>query len=404
MDKKSIKYDFTIIGGGLIGTLVSILLSRNGFKCCLIERNSCEEINNLKKFSPLSLNHRSILILKKFSLWNEEYISAAPITGLIMKCFNSLNRLQFSSSDIDLEYLGYVVNKFSLQKYFINAANKQEGLDIVDNSSVVEIKQKINQTSYVIRTSSEKPKSIQSEFVILSDGEPSSLKDKLEFKTHYHHHDQTSYLVDCGGSFEAGVAAQLFNEDGIFALVPYSTTKTSLILTLNDDRKDKYINKNNKVNIDQIQKVYSNYLKNIKTVKITGSYQLKSSKSDAIIRNNVLLLGNTSQLLHPVGAQGFNLGIRNIETIINQLDRKQILKRRDISESMKEIVDIINHDRQDVLQMTDVAIKFFANSKSASRIISSFMINFLKISQKSKHKFLKKILGLDNCSYLTIKG
>ena len=159
-----------------------------------------------------------------------------------MKCFNSLNRLQFSSSDIDLEYLGYVVNKFSLQKYFINAANKQEGLDIVDNSSVVEIKQKINQTSYVIRTSSEKPKSIQSEFVILSDGEPSSLKDKLEFKTHYHHHDQTSYLVDCGGSFESGVAAQLFNEDGIFALVPYSTTKTSLILTLNDDRKDKYIN------------------------------------------------------------------------------------------------------------------------------------------------------------------
>ena len=78
-------------------------------------------------------------------------------------------------------------------------------------------------------------------------------------------------MVDCGGSFEAGVAAQLFNEDGIFALVPYSTTKTSLILTLNDDRKDKYINKNNKGKIDQIQQVYSNYLNHIKTVKISGS-------------------------------------------------------------------------------------------------------------------------------------
>ena len=154
MDKKNTTYDFTIIGGGLIGSLVSVLLSRNGFKCCLVERNSLAKMSGLKKFSPLSLNYRSIQILKKFDLWDKEVIEASPIRNLTMKCFNSLNRLKFSSSDVNLRYLGYIVNKFLLHNYFIDIAKKQEGLDIFENSSVTELEYIKNQTSCLIKTSS----------------------------------------------------------------------------------------------------------------------------------------------------------------------------------------------------------------------------------------------------------
>ena len=199
-------------------------------------------------------------------------------------------------------------------------------------------------------------------------------------------------------------AVQLFNQDGIFALIPYSTNKTSLILSLNDENKDKYINEKNQVSVEHIHKIFSNYLENIKEMRIISSYKLKSSKSKEIIKDNVLLLGNTSQLLHPVGAQGFNLGLRNIESVIDLLNRKTNLKDVDISKKMNQVGVIIRNDRKDILQMTDIATNFLASSKSIPRIISSLMINFLKISQKSKLKFLKKVLGIDNCSYLTIKG
>ncbi len=404
MDKKNTTYDFTIIGGGLIGSLVSVLLSRNGFKCCLVERNSLAKMSGLKKFSPLSLNYRSIQILKKFDLWDKEVIEASPIRNLTMKCFNSLNRLKFSSSDVNLRYLGYIVNKFLLHNYFIDIAKKQEGLDIFENSSVTELEYIKNQTSCLIKTSSKEPKKIYSKFTILSDGEPSELKEKLGFKTSYDYHNQTSYMIDCEAKIEVGAAVQLFNQDGIFALIPYSTNKTSLILSLNDENKDKYINEKNQVSVEHINKIFSNYLENIKEMRIISSYKLKSSKSKEIIKDNVLLLGNTSQLLHPVGAQGFNLGLRNIESVIDLLNRKTNLKEEDISKKMNQVGVIIRNDRKDILQMTDIATNFLASSKSIPRIISSLMINFLKISQKSKLKFLKKVLGIDNCSYLTIKG
>ena len=98
------------------------------------------------------------------------------------------------------------------------------------------------------------------------------------------------------------------------------------------------------------------------------------------------------------------MGLRNIESMIDFLNRRPNLKEEDISKKMSQVGIIIRNDRKDILQMTDIATNFLASSKSIPRVISSFMINVLKFSQKSKLKFLKKVLGIDNCSYLTIKG
>ena len=65
------KYDFVISGAGLVGCLSAILLSRMGYSCCLIEKNIIATEKGTNTYSPLSLNYRSILILKKFKIWGD---------------------------------------------------------------------------------------------------------------------------------------------------------------------------------------------------------------------------------------------------------------------------------------------------------------------------------------------
>ena len=117
-----------------------------------------------------------------------------------------------------------------------------------------------------------------------------------------------------------------------------------------------------------------------------------------------MLLGNSSQLIHPVGAQGFNLGVRNIETIIDYCGTKGTSLKEGIYNYMDTIANKIITDRKNIFQMTDMATKIFANSKITSRITTSFLIGMLKVSTRLKLSFLKRILGLNDCSYLTIKG
>ena len=109
--------------------------------------------------------------------------------------------------------------------------------------------------------------------MILSDGQPSSLGEKLKFRTIYKDHNQTSFMIDCVANFETGVAVQLFNEDGIFALVPYSEDKTSLILTLNKNKKDNYIDRENNLNLKKIETIFGSYLKNITNGKIINFHR-----------------------------------------------------------------------------------------------------------------------------------
>ena len=120
--------------------------------------------------------------------------------------------------------------------------------------------------------------------------------------------------------------------------------------------------------------------------------------------NIIKFYGNSSQLIHPVGAQGFNLGVRNIETIIDACNSevKEDVSHyiRDLNNAAKKILQ----DRDKIFEMTDIATKLFANPKSISKVASSLLVNSLKIIPGTKASFLKKILGLDDCSYLTIRG
>jgi len=409
MDKKYTTYDFVIVGGGLVGSLTSILLARSGFRCCLVEQNLFAQDKKPTTFNPLSLNYRTILILEKYGLWNTSLIKSYPIKNLNIKCFNSLNKLRFSSKDLNLQYLGYVVDKTSLHEYFINLAKKQKRLEIFDASLVRDLKKILEKNKYSITIAEsrfKKLKNIESDFVILSDGQPSPLRDQLKFKTTHKDYNQTSFMVDCVAQFNKNLAVQLFSKDGIFALIPYSPEKTSLILTLNKNKESNFFDVQGKINKTEIEKVFAGYITNISDEKVINRYDMKTIKAEEIIKDKIMLLGNSSQMIHPVGAQGFNLGVRNIETLINVCSRNKETEQRVscCADDMYNVADKILADREKTFEITDIATKIFANSKTTSRIASSFLINLVKILPKTKVSFLKKILGLEDCSYLTIKS
>ena len=91
MSETKNKYDFVISGAGLVGCLSAILLSRMGYSCCVIEKNIIATEKETNTYSPLSLNYRSILILKKFKIWDDLKKISYPIKSLTLKSFNSFS-------------------------------------------------------------------------------------------------------------------------------------------------------------------------------------------------------------------------------------------------------------------------------------------------------------------------
>ena len=157
-----------------------------------------------------------------------------------------------------------------------------------------------------------------------------------------------------------------------------------------------------------VENIFSGYVSDISNYQMISQYDMKTIRSHSIFKNNVLLLGNSSQLLHPVGAQGFNLALKNIESLVDYCLKSTNDLNKAYSDNLNidfsKSINTILFDRNSVFKNVDLAIKLFANDKIPSRFITFFVLNSIKSSQTLKKQFLKKILGLDNYSYLTVEA
>ena len=103
------KNDFIIVGGGLVGCLTSLILSKKNYTICLIEKKTFKHIIS-DNFTPLSLTINTIHFLKKHDLWNSSYIKASEIKELTVKLFNSFNVISLCSRELRREELGSIVD------------------------------------------------------------------------------------------------------------------------------------------------------------------------------------------------------------------------------------------------------------------------------------------------------
>jgi len=388
------QYDFVISGGGLVGCIAALEISKKGFKCCVIEKNNIEETIEKNEFHPLSLNYKSTVLLKKFGIWENMTNNFYPITDLTIKSYNSLNRVTFSAKEISLKHLGYVVNRYKLLYEIRSLMIKDESITIYNESEINSIEEKSNLELNVSNN-----KRIYTKYLIVSDGIDSKIKEKLSIKSKVIDYSQISFIYNCQATFEDNHALQLFNKYGVFAAIPYDEKSINLIMTI----KKEYLKiffQNNTLNLLLVKSIFNGFVSDISSLNLVSKYDLVTSRANKIYKNNILLLGNSSQLLHPIGAQGYNLSLKNLESLLVYFEKQN----RDTPMDFKNLANVINKDRLNVFSNIDFATKIFINDKVPSKITSLFMITLLKTSSDLKNIFLKKILGIDKYSYLQIKA
>ena len=388
------QYDFVISGGGLVGCTTALELSKKGFKCCLIEKNNIRETIKTNEFHPLSLNYRSIVLLKKFGIWENMTDAFYPITDLTIKSYNNLNRVTFSAEEISLNYLGCVVDRYKLLHTIRSLILKNESIIIYDESEINNIEEKNNLELHISNN-----KHIHTKHLIVSDGINSKLKESMAIKSKMIDYSQVSFIYNCQATFENNHALQLFNRYGVFAAIPYNKKSINLIMTIKKEYLKKFF-QNDAIDLLLIKSIFNGFVSNIHSLNLISKYDLVTSRANEIYKNNILLLGNSSQLLHPVGAQGYNLSLRNLESLLNYCGTQN----REIYVNFKNLANSINKDRLSVFNNIDFATKIFINDKIPSKITSLIMITLLKTSSDLKNMFLKKILGIDKYSYLQIKA
>ena len=309
------KQKICIIGGSLTGLVTAISLSKLN---CEIDLVIDSPIQNLKSTRTLAISENNFDFLNKLNI--SKSLKKEIWTCSKMKLYTEAKSEKFSeifelNKEGKNENIFYMLENSKIMKFMMNKVEKIKSISLKKNKKVSSI-----YTSGSLKRVKFNNNISKYNLVIVCSGHNSTLiknlfNDKI-IENSYEEFAVTT-IVDHLSS-KNNVARQIFLDNAIFAMLPISKTKTSIVWSIKNSMKEK----SNFFLKKKIKLYVSNYLK---SVKFTS--KIKKKDLNLLIRNKyylerTLLFGDALHLMHPFVGQSFNMTLRDLRCLEKILEEK----------------------------------------------------------------------------------
>jgi 2-octaprenyl-6-methoxyphenol hydroxylase len=141
----------------------------------------------------------------------------------------------------------------------------------------------------------------------------------------------------------------------------------------------------------QAHETFGERLGTFKEIGRRNAHPLSQVMSAQLTAPRVIFAGNAAQSLHPVAAQGFNLGLRDVATVADVLataaDPGSV-------ETLKEYERRRSDDRERVSGFTDRLVRTFSNRVPGLRGLRHLGLLALDLTPPLKDAVMRQNLGL----------
>lgn len=360
--------DIAIIGSGLVGSSLAHGLKYSNKKIVLVDAKSLLPLDESKS-RPISLNDNSVSILKNLQLWDKLKPHATPIQAVHISEKGCFNAVRIRANDYQLEALGYVVSLHHLYNNLIANLHQQTNLTLKTPLTIQSLKYIENGLELQLSND----EMIQANLVIAADGAQSTIRDLLAIQTETKP-NQDHVIVASLTAKHNNTAYERFTSDGIIALLPQPNNRCNLVWTTPEP--EKWLSLSDQEFLEHLQTNIGYKLGKLSNLSPRFSQPLEFNVAKEQVRPHCVLLGNAAHTFYPIAAQGFNLSLADMATLVDVIDSCQPLDDYVVS-------------RQRPQQLTTVFTQLLAD------IFSS---NFLptKICRRSALALLTKIPALKN--------
>jgi len=309
------KQKICIIGGSLTGLVTAISLSKLN---CEIDLITGDFVKDFKSSRTIAVSENNYNFLKKLSI--SEFFKKEIWICSKMKLYTEVKKEKFTeifelNREEKNENIFYMFENSKMKKFMMDRIKKIKSISLIKNKTASSIF-----SSGLLKSVKYNNNISKYNLVIICSGHKSTLikdlfTDKI-IENSYKEFAVTTILEH--KSFKNNIARQIFLDNSIFAMLPISKNKTSIVWSIKDFMKKKsdFFLKN------KIKFYTSNYLKNIKF-----NSRMEKRDLNLLIRNKyyldrTLLFGDALHLMHPFVGQSFNMTLRDLKCLERILREK----------------------------------------------------------------------------------
>ncbi len=350
-----------IIGAGPVGATFALLAVRLGLNVSLIEAREGAS----RESRTLALSHGSREILDSAGVWTSVK-NAAEIHTIHNSQKGGFGRTVISRDDGNVPALGYVLTYADLQAALDDEllarsvqvargavvtaiAETEAGAEVTFLQQGVEVKQ-------------------QADVVVMADG-GANLSKVAAISVSEKDYEQTALL----GSIETDTphqhrAFERFTPDGPAALLPkHGANSYSLVWVAGAEKIEQLKALDEPAFCAAFQDHFGYRAGQFLSVTERRSYPLKLRTVSTAVAGHVAVIGNAAQALHPVAGQGFNLGLRDAESLADML-AKTLTNKEPAIAALNAYAAGRSRDVSRSVGFTDFLVSTFSNDHLLQRI------------------------------------
>jgi 2-octaprenyl-6-methoxyphenol hydroxylase len=358
-------HDVIIVGGGLVGASLACALAPLGLRVALIEAVAFRAASQPSYDDrTLALSASSCRILQTIGIWPELQENATAIREIHVRELNRPGHVVMSPAELGLDRFGHVVEARAFGAAMAAALPRLEHLDLLCPAAVNSIR--ISEDRVVVEyTGAEGGGRVEGSLLVGADGAQSCVRESLGIETERHDYGQSAVI--CNVTPEQnhdGRAFELFTPTGPLAVMPHVNGRCGLIWCVETERVQALLDLPDADFLVQANKRFGGHLGSFIKVGTRGSYSLRLVRAREDFRPRVVILGNAAHAIHPVGAQGFNLGLRDAAVLAEVL--ADAVRRGDPSalgelEVLRRYSDWRAPDQQGTIAYSDGLARMFSN-------------------------------------------
>ncbi|CCN50584.1 2-octaprenyl-6-methoxyphenol hydroxylase [Vibrio nigripulchritudo MADA3029] len=387
------QYDVVIAGGAMAGATLALALeqhSDSSLSIAVIEPHKVEHTSHPGYDArSIALSHGTSLLLEKMSLWEQVRPLATPIEHIHVSDRSHAGIANIDKSDVSLPALGYVVELADVGRIYQSRLDAAPNIDFLCPESVKAVERHTEKVIITLASG----ENIEAKLLVAADGALSPSAQSLNLPLSEHDFEQVALIANISLSQpHQGQAFERFTDSGPLALLPMSDNRMSLVWCLRPDKVEEVLSMPDDAFLTALQKSFGWRLGEFTKVGERASYPLLMRSRDQIISHRFAAVGNAAQTLHPIAGQGFNLGIRDVASLAEQINKH--LEDPGHYSVLSAYRTRREQDRNKTMDLTSGLVHLFSNDYVPMRVGRNLGLMAFEASGAAKASLLARALGM----------